>query len=952
MKPVLPIGLGLSLSIAIAGCSNQGTIASLGETEIQREATLDFGNLDQAQVRNEYEQLLDLVDDEYLKEKIKRRIAGVDMLQGDEDAATQAPRQGYYRDAIASYKDILEKYPNSPDNAEVLYQLGKAYDMEGQPNNAQQMLERLVRLHPYYPNISEAYFRLGDMYFGKELYYKAEQVYRETTLQDGGKLILNAHYMLGWALYKQGEYNTALDHFALVLNDLLSAELNGRKLSKAEKPLVDDTLHSMSLALVNLGGAKAIADIKELKAKPYKWRLFDELGQFYMEKSRFEDSAATYREFVSLYSMDKRASKFYGKLINAYVKGGFPKLILAEKENFVNLYGPDSDYMMAHLDLQKTVYNELNQYYVELSAHYHSQGQAALKKSKAGGEKYLSKLATTSLTKATDYYGRFINLFPFDKQVSSLLYKKADAHFENQQYKQAADDYELVAYSEVRGITGKAKALNKKKQSKAAYASLIALQKHEAILVANKASEKDLTDWRARSVESMLKFARVFHKDKRAIAVLSKVAQSLFELGQYERAIKVAGDLLKDNQKGKRPLNNEFKKTLYGILAHSNFQLKKFQLAQNYYSKQRKLVLRTSAEYAEISNQLAASIYKKAEQLKAKGQGAKAIAALLSIKKQASQSNIRVMAQFEAVSMMLEKKHWNKAIKELKQLNLKFPQHQLAAEFPRKLAYAYEQNKQLTKAAAAYHNLFKFDPDPAVQQEGLFIAAGLYKKLKKDKQAISLYRDYAHKYEQPFDNRMEARFNLASLYEKQKDYSRQLFWLRRIVAGDKNAGSQRTDRSQYLAAWANAKYGDYFAWEFNRRKLRLPLETSMAKKNEFLQDATSRYQQAGNYGILEFVSLSNYKMAKLYSKFSSELNNAPLPKGLAPEENAMFKDILSQQAGPFAELATTMHQNNVNLGWDGHYNGWIEKSFTAMKSLTPERYGKEEAVARYGDEIR
>ena len=63
--------------------------------------------------------------------------------------------------------------------------------------NALRMLERLADRHPYYTNISEAYFRMGDIYFNQQRYAKAEYAYRQTTEMDGGKLSLNSHYMFG-----------------------------------------------------------------------------------------------------------------------------------------------------------------------------------------------------------------------------------------------------------------------------------------------------------------------------------------------------------------------------------------------------------------------------------------------------------------------------------------------------------------------------------------------------------------------------------------------------------------------------------------------------------------------------------------------------------------------------------------------------------------------------------
>ena len=938
--------VALSVAISLSACSSQGTIADLEGDTIETEAGLDFNNLDHEQVRNEYQQLIDLVDDDYLKQQIERRIAGVHMLEGDANQAdvNAAPKQGYYRNAIASYVDILEKYPNSPDNAEVLYQLAKAYDMEGQTKNARQMLERLVERHPYFPAISEAYFRLGDIYFSRDLYSKAEKAYRQTTIQDSGKLTLNAHYMLAWSLYKLGNYNKSLDHFAFVLDSLLVAEMNGRALSVTEKPLVQDALHSMSLALVNLGGAQAIADIDLMEGKPYQWRLFSELAEFYLEKSRYDDSAATYREFITLYPMDVRTSEFHSQLIGAYLKGGFPKLVLKEKEDFVDLYAPSSKYLAKHEAQKDQVYAQLKTYYVELAAHYHSQGQQALKKSKTSKEAHLTELAQTSLLQATDYYGRYLQTFVNDKQVAQLRYKKADAHFENNQFDLAAKEYATVAYVNK----------DKKLANKSAYASLIAYRKHSEVLEKDKASTEKQEAWRQQSVDSMLQFANVFHKDERAIAVLTNAAQALFALNQFDRAIDVANGLIKNHKQ----LNPSLKQTAYGILAHSYFQKGEYQLAQNNYTTQRTILqkdmkmAKTSAEYKDISNQIAASIYKKAEQHKLAKNNQLAINELLSVKKLAPSSKIRVIAQYDAVALMLGESQWKNAIKELKQLQKQFSTHELAPEFPRKLAFAYEKSEQWQKAALAYTQLYKVDKDPVVRQDALFIAAGLYEKIGKLEKAIDFYKDYAHEYEKPFSNRMEARFHLADLYEKTNDKTRHLYWLRRVIAGDADGGAERTERSQWLGAWANAKYGDYFAWEFNRRSLRLPIDKSMAKKNGYLQDATVRYEQAAAYGILEFVTLSNYKMAELYETFSTELNKAPVPQGLSQQDTAMYQDIIAQQAQPFAQLAATIHQNNIELGWDGHYNDWISKSYDAMKRLSPVRFGKEEELARYGDEIR
>ncbi len=77
----------------------------------------------------------------------------------------------------------------------------------------------------------------------------------------------------------------------------------------------------------------------------------------------------------------------------------------------------------------------------------------------------------------------------------------------------------------------------------------------------------------------MLNFSKVFHNDHRSIAVLTNAAQAMFALNQYDRAIVVAGNLIKKTNK----LNKNLKQTAYGILAHSYFQKGQYQNAQRNY---------------------------------------------------------------------------------------------------------------------------------------------------------------------------------------------------------------------------------------------------------------------------------------------------------------------------------------------------------------------------------
>lgn len=938
----------LSILMILAGCSSNkaNTLGALKYTP-EKEEEIEFKKLNHQEVRAEYKELLDLFEDKQLKEQIERRIADVYMMEGVYDQNQQRQQKSYYVDAIKAYRNILEKYPDSPDNAEVLYQLAKAYDMEGDQEEALKMLSDLTLRHPGYPNIAEAHFRKGDIHFNNKEYRKAEQSYIAVTQLDKTRLAINAHYMLGWAYYKQTEFHKSINAFTYVLDQLLANQTSVDNLGKAEKPLVNDTLHSMTLALDRVGGAEAISSLEAIATKSYVWMIYENLGEYYLDKELYEESATAFRLFVNNHRHSAQAPGLHEKLINTYIKGGFPRQALDEKEAYVNAYGLHSNYEGNRGGMPAKVSQSIKVYLDELARHYYNEGQAHQKavadlgEKKIKDEKQIAEQAEKSIEafdRAADFYQQYVATFPNDERIDEIYFLKAEALFLAERYAEAIADYERVAYRP-KGKSAEKHAAN------SGYAAIISYQKHIATLPAESG---DVKKWQAQAVDSMLQFAKTFHTDNRSPTVLTNAAEYLFSLNQYQRALEVSGGLIANNPQ----LDKTLKKTAYGIMAHSHFKLGDYQNAENSYINQRELVDRTSEEYTQISERLATAIYKKSEGIVDAGEKEAAIGQLLKIKTLTPNSTIRVTAQFDAATMLLELEQWSRAITELKELATLYPEHELAVEFPRKLAFAYEKNENWALAAESYLGLSEKDPDAEVRREGLFLAATMFEKNKNYATSIEHFKSYDAAYEKPFSSRMEARYHLATLYEKVGDTEKKLFWLTRLIEGDQKAGAQRTDRSRWLGAWANIKYGDHYAEEFSSNVLYLPLVKSLPVKNKLLENAIRQYQASADYGILEFVTMSSFKVAHLYQQFAKELRQSQKPAGLSPEEQTMYAEIIEEQAAPFDKLAIDLHQANIDRAWEGKFNEWIDQSFVEMKALNPARYNKTEIIVSYGDEIR
>lgn len=956
-SPMATITAAASVLVLLTACgANQPkTIGSLAYTPPKEEAEAPEP-VTHEEVREEYSELAELFEDEQLKEQIERRVADVYMMEGVQDQRQAAKPSDHYVEAIKAYRNILEKYPNSPDNAEVLYQLAKAYDLEGNQSEAMKMLAELTQRHPYYANIAEAHFRMGDIHFNNEDYAQAEASYRAVLEGDEPRLATNARYMLGWSHYKQRQFRNSLIEFSKVLDELMAGRADVESLADGERPVAKDTIHSISLALDKVGGAEAIPSLPHVVGKPYTWLLYDHLGEYYREKELYDKAAGTFRHFIAGHPDSTRAPGLHGKIIQTYIDGGFPSQALKEKAAYVRAYGIRSDYAGNTDGLYREVREPIRTYLDELARYHYSQGQALQKddledrpelantaelqseseESKGAAAEPLDPEAEQAYVKAADYYAEYAQTFPDDERIDEVIYLRSESLFLAQRYIESVPGYEQVAYSPL-GDSAEEQA------SDAGYAAIIAYQEHIAGLPEGDA---DLQPTQARAVDSMLRFAGQFHADNRAVSVLTNAAEYLFSLSEYQRALAVSSQLVKDNPQ----LDASLKETAFGIMAHSQFQLKAFADAAESYRRQRELMSPGSDDYDAVTERLATALYRHSQTLDGQGDPEATVAQLLKIKTLTPEATLRVPSQYEAVTLLISMEQWPRAIEELRELIDIAPEHELAVEFPRRLAFAYEQQESWALAAERYEALAGKDPDEQTRREALFLAATMYENDENYEQALRLFRDYANTYEAPTDTLMEARYKLAVNYERIGDTRRQLFWLDKLVDG--GAEFADSERNRWLTAWASIQYGDHHAKAFNDYRLSVPLVDSLPQKNALLQDAASRYQHAADQGILEFTSMSSFKTAELYRELAKSLRDSPVPGSLSTEQRGVYRDLIAEQALPFDDLATQLHQANVDRAWEGHFNQWIDRSFTAMRALDPSRFDKSELIVSYGDAIR
>ncbi|MBD3657942.1 MULTISPECIES: tetratricopeptide repeat protein [Marinobacter] len=941
------------LALVIGGCGTFDGGKTIGRLQERNQELTDIPlpRVMHADVREEYRELLKTIEDRKLQEQIERRIASVYMLEGDYNQlrGVLPGANGYFPDAITAYHDLLEKYPASAENAEAMYQLSKAYDLDGRDQEAKAILERFIEDHPESGRLAEVYFRKGDIHFRHEEYEEAEQAYRSVVrIGKESTFLNNSWYLLGWSQYKLADYDNSLMSFSQVLDRLVPEDGKVEKLDNVNRSLVDDTMRIMSVGLAYAGGASKIDSMfaNRPESAKYTWILYSSLGKHYLEKERYEDSASSFRAFVVQNPDSDRAPEMHAEMIRAYVDGEFSQQVLPEKESYVRNYGVASEFWRTKpADIKAKVIPNLKVYIDELARHYHATGQRLKRELAEGTVKAAAQVAMaseqrTSFLKAAGFYGEFEQTFPDDPKVPEMVYMRAEAAFDGGDYPAAIAGYERSAY-EFR---------HPKYGPDAGYAAIIAYQKEvERMIAAGGDGSAELVAWRSKGVDSQLRFVQEYRDDERSGAVLAKTSEELFALGRYEKALEVATGIVSRDGK----VDPELNRTAWGVIAHSQYELGDFAAAEEGYRNQLRYVAAGSKEHKDVTERMAVTIYKQGEQALAAKDLKGAVDQFLRIKAVAPATDVRVIAQFDAATHLMTLEDWDRALTEMNELRRLFPNHKLAADLSQKIAWAYEQDEQWLRAAREYEDIYRSHGKAEVRRDALFLSAELYEKAGEDQQALEYFKKWAFDYEEPYDTRMEARYHVAYLYKQMDDLNRHLYWLRRVIDGHNKAPSNwQSDRSAWLAAWANNEYGDYWRIEFDRVKLRHPLNASIPRKNEKLKNALDRYQQAAEYQVLDQTTRASFNIADLYGQFARELMDAPRPAGLSSLEAMQYELILEEQAIPFEELAIEVHQANIERSWSGMFNSWIGKSFAAMAKLNPARFDKQEVQVAYGDGIR
>jgi tetratricopeptide (TPR) repeat protein len=829
-----------------------------------------------------------------------------------------APAQSGPLEAIAIYERLLAEYPNYERRDQVLYQMARAYDELGRTEEAMEVMQRLVGEFGYSRYADEVQFRRGEFYFTRRRFREAEAAY-EQIVAVGGRSDFHelALYKLGWSLYKQDFYEEALHRYMALLDYRLSIGYDfDQQHAEEDERRVADTFRVISLSFSNLGGPEVLGEYYATYGnRSYEDRIYRNLGEFYFDKLRYNDAAAVYDSFVERYPYHRASPEFGMRVIGIYESGDFPRLVVESKKAFATKYGLQSEYWQ-HFDSAERpeVLGDLKTNLEDLANHYHALYQEA----------GLEEEKPANYAEALVWYRAFLASFPQDGESPDINYQLADLLLENADFGEAAREYERTAY----GYAAHERA------AAAGYAAIYAHREELKV-----AGEEQKAVLKRATVESSLRFADTFPEHEHAAVVLGAAAEDLYALNDYAPARAAASTLLERYAAADAAL----RRTAWTVVAHSSFELADYVTAEPAYAEVLELAPPEDAERQALVDNLAASIYKQAEQANEAQDYLAAAGHFLRIKERAPTSSIRPAAEYDAAAALMKLKDWTAAAEVLDGFRAAFPEHELNAEATKQLAFVYREDGESSLAAAEYERVAAEAADPELKREAYLAAGELYEQASDVDSALTVYERYLTEFARPIDVAVETRSKVAEMYRARSDVPRYHEHLAALVAADAQAGADRTDRTRYLAAQAGLVLAEPGYAAFNAVRLVEPLEQNLARKRELMDASLQEFERLISYEVGEVTTAATFHMAEIYASFSRSLLDSERPTDLPAAELAEYEDAIEEEAFPFEELAIEVHEANVALMIAANiYNGWIQQSFARLAELVPGRYAKEE----------
>ncbi|MCP5209116.1 MAG: tetratricopeptide repeat protein [Hahellaceae bacterium] len=863
-------------------------------------------------------------------------------------------------------------------HAHLYYQLANALALRQSLDQSTHYLTSLTSRYPQSDYYVEAQFRRGEYYFSLQDYSLAALAFTEASTDKQHALYDKSLYMLGWSVFKSGDFNRTLETMTAYL-DVIAAR-HGYRFTQApgdsaDRAVMQDAVRVMVFSFGYQDGVNTLNQhFQRFPGRAYEATVYDYYINMLAQQNRRSEAIAIAHNFVERHPDAALAPMFYSRSISLSQGQLGTAAVMEQKARFVALYGLNGIYgitepvnqpivhrgnrlardnrMAANaldepFDLQKTTATYLKEL---ANDHY----IAATHSKKRNGNKNTSSKSNEETTalyiKAAAYYDEYITTFPLNSDLYEMYYLLGESLYGAQLWQLAAVAYQTTAY-----------VLSPNDYS--ADAGYAVIKTREKIIASLDTHDQPrVIDEKNQLLEAKVRYVQTFAQQPNALLVAASAMELAAQLGKDDAVVSLADGVLAQLDTVSEGVKKQ--QALYqSVLINKTnalFRLQQYPEAERN-AKQTLLIMSpTDPKRSELENLLAAAIYKQADAIADvsgtdvsgnAGATAGAVQRLLEIVAVAPNSTIAPVALYDAAAMTLAQSQWAVAADLFERFLTRYPNHELAQQIPERLVYSYEQEGRWEQAAQWLTVLATHAQTDTEKAAQLFRAATFYEKSGNQARAIALYRDYAHQYPDPIGAVMQARLSLITMYGERGERDKQEFWVSKVLTDYNRRVDQVDEQAMLVVREVALQQADWRYESYRKTTLSFPLNRTIKQKKEALTAVVAAYETVANVGDQTQINQAVFRIGEIYQGLANEIMAAETPSSLNELEKSQYDILLEELAYPFEEQAITVYAVNVSKIPQGVYDHWIKQSMKSLGKLMPARYEKIEQGGQYSDQL-
>lgn len=868
-----------------------------------------------AEVARRYQKLFEDSDEPEVRIDALNRLNNIRDRSGQNIGFSEEQEAKIYEEVLDSYENILARGSFSGRLDELLYQMAKAHALTGQHQESIQRLRQLVGLYPKSDLVSEARFRIAEAAFSAGQYQEAEAGYRPLLAIDGRQeLSTKARYMLGWSQFKQGEqaWNRAAETFMVLLDEQLPGSQQLENPPESGLDMIEDSFRVLALMASRLDDYRTLERwVANRSGSAWRHILYDRLADLHAVEGRYARAVAINEAFVNGYSGHSSEAEFKAQSVTFWQMAGDIDKAREAKAGFVASFQPDHRYP-ALADHQRKNWQEYSRF---LGDYYYAAGTEADTRGDAAS-------AGSAWARAAGYYEA---LAPRSGNQGELLHLAGDARLLAGNRVKALENFRMAGYGQ-----------GYDRAAESAWAAVTLLR--EDLDAGNLTNETTEHPQRLSALsDEAQRYSKAFGVDDRLSGLRADLANRWYDAGDFDQALGYAKATLDWENAGQ-----EERYAAWLVIARVQHRNGEYGLAERAWRQALGLAEKVPAlavsadEQDDIREQLATAVYRQGESAAAAGNATLAVAHFQRVGGVMPGSELAIKARFDAANTLLKASDWMMAVNELNRFRSDYPAHPLTEQTGEKLVLAYQNSGQPLKAADELLASAAETSDPWPLR---LRAAAIYHEADETDRRNALYRDWLAT--APAPRNAGEHVQQQTMRQRLIDTGATDSATLQALVTIESKSQWHSDETLSWAGEAALQLGTRAADRFAAIALAHPLEDSLVRKQQALEQAQSYFLEAESFAGESVVSEVLYRRAELYRTLAKDLMASEVPAELNELETMQYQMLLEEEAYPLEERAMELHAENHQRITTRGFDNWIGQSLDVLAAMHPGRYSRD-----------